>query len=269
MTTQEYLIFKSPEEKAHILSYLNDKKLFIDDLTIESLINVVSAAKSNLNEELKEIANYKPDFTINQVYSSIINAHNKKINKLVDLYNNSNSYNKINFKDNVITFSNITTINSVKLEVDNFSYDIPIQFELIFYTYDNEIIKKNIIPFNFSGIYSEYIDLSTSEMPTSVFSVSNKNNLYFYSCSYSQNKFQLGNEISLEYNKDYSFDKNGKIVFDKEECEHNEILIMYQPNENAFELDIFKKIYKIELIPINDKIEINHMLKKRLVFFND
>ena len=270
MTTEEYLIFKSPEEKKDIINFLNNKQLQIKDLTIESLINIISCAKSNLNEELKKLVAYKPDFINNQVYSSIIDAKNNKISKLVDLYNNSNSYNKLLFKDNTINFSNITTIDSVKLEIDNFSYDIPLNFQLVMYAYDGEIIYRNIIPFNFSGIYSEYIDLKNSESSSSLFTVSNKNNIYFYSCVYTKDKFELGRELNLKYNKDYSFDKEGHLIFDKEQTEYDEVVIMYQPNENAFEItNLLKRLYKIELIVDNDKIDINRNFTKRLVLFND
>lgn len=266
---EKYLVFKNEKEKKDIIQYLNEKKLFIDDLTMESMINVVSAAKNNLNEELSELANYKSDFFQNRIYASIINAKNQKINNLINMYNQSNSYNKINFKNNIINFNNITTIDNIKLEIDNFNYDIPINFELIFYCYDGEIIKKNIIPFNYSGIYSEYVDLSDPN-PQSIFSVANKNNLYFYSCNYSDKGFSLGTEVFLSKNKDYSFDSNGRIIFDKNKMEHKQIIVKYQPNENAYEINhLLKRLYKIELIINNDKMDINENLNKRLVLFNE
>lgn len=265
--TEQYLIFKSEQEKQDIVNYLNTKQLYINDLTLESMTNVVSAAKNNLNEELKELMQYKSDFINSRIYTSIINARNEKINKLIDMYNQSNSYNKIQFVNNVINFSNITTVDNLKLEIENFNYDIPMNFQFVLYGYDGEIITKDIIPFNYSGLYSEYINLSLDE-PKSIFSAANKNNIYFYSCTYTDKGFSLGTEIKLERNKDYSFDNNGHIVFDKEIMQYKEILIKYQPNENAYEItDILKRLYKIELTINNDKMNLNDKFKKRLVMF--
>lgn len=266
---EQYLVFKSEDEKKDIITYLNNKTLYINDLTLESITNVISAAKNNLNEELKELVNYESDFFQNRIYTSVINAKNLKINNLIDMYNQSNSYNKINFVNNLVNFKNITTIDNLKLEIENFNYDIPISFQLVLYCYDGEIISKNIIPFNYSGIYTEYINLKENNAE-SIFSVSNKNNLYFYSCSYTNKGFTLGSEIILEKNKDYSFDKNGKIIFDKNIIQYKEFIIKYQPNENAYEINnLLKRLYKIELIVNNDKMNVNENLKKRLVLFNE
>lgn len=266
---KQYLIFKNEKEKNDIINYLNVKKLYIDDLTLESMTNVISACKNNLNEELKEMLNYKSDFVKSRIYTSIINAKNEKINKLIDMYNESNSYNKIQFVNNVINFKSITTVDDLKLEIENFNYDFPINFQFVLYGYDGEIITKDIIPFNYSGLYSEYIDINSDNIST-VFPVSNKNNIYFYSCSYTDKGFSLGSEIKLKKNKDYAFDNNGKIVFDKDVMQYKEIIIKYQPNENAYEIkDILKRLYKIELIVNNDKMNVNDKFKKRLVMFND
>lgn len=267
---KSFFIFKSEKEKQDILNYINTKKLYIDDLTLESMTNVISAAKNNLNEELKELMQYKSDFVQSRIYTSIIDAKNEKISKLIDMYNQSNSYNKMQFVNNVIVFPNITSVDDLKLEIDNFNYDIPINFQLVLYSYDGEIITKNIIPFNYSGLYTEYINMNEQSQPKSIFSVSNKNNIFFYSCIYTNKGFTLGSEIHLIKNKDYSFDNNGNIIFDKEIIQHKEIIIKYQPNENAYELrDIFKRLYKIELIVNNDKMNINEKMKKRLVMFNE
>lgn len=266
---EQYLIFKNEKEKNDIINYLNTKKLYIDDFTLESMTNVISAAKNNLNEELKELMQYKSDFVKSRIYTSIIDARNEKINKLIDMYNQSNSYNKIQFINNVIEFGSITTVDDLKLEIENFNYDIPMSFQFVLYSYDGEIIRKNIIPFNYSGLYTEYINIKSGDLQ-SLFSVSNKNNIYFYSCSYNNKSFTLGTEIKLEKNKDYSFDSSGKIIFDSEAIQHKEIIIKYQPNENAYEIkDIFKRLYKIELIVNNDKMNVNENFKKRLVMFND
>lgn len=267
--TEQYLVFKSEKEKRDIINYLNTKQLYIDDLTLESMTNLISAAKNNLNEELKELMQYKSDFVKSRIYTSIIDARNDKINKLIDMYNESNSYNKIQFINNIINFKSITTVDDLKLEIENFNYDIPMNFQFIMYSYDGEIITKDIIPFNYSGLYSEYINIKSDNLKT-IFSVSNKNNVYFYSCNYTNKGFSLGSEIKLQKNKDYSFDNSGRIVFDKDIIQHKEIIVKYQPNENAYEIkDIFKRLYKIELIVNNDKMNVNEKFKKKLVMFSD
>lgn len=135
-STSEFLLFKTDEEKTKIKKALSNKQLKIDKLNIEDLINTLSCAKNNLNEELKKVLNYKIDpYNVN-IYTSIIEAKNNHIDNLISLYNNSNVYNKIKFKNNVIEFSSITTIENVKLKIEGFDYGIPIEFNLIFYTYD-------------------------------------------------------------------------------------------------------------------------------------
>lgn len=135
-STSEFLLFKTDEEKTKIKKALSNKQLKIDKLNIEDLINTLSCAKNNLNEELKKVLNYKIDpYNVN-IYTSIIEAKNNHIDNLISLYNNSNVYNKIKFKNNVIEFSSITTIENVKLKIEGFDYRIPIEFNLIFYTYD-------------------------------------------------------------------------------------------------------------------------------------
>ena len=266
-TTDDFLLFKTDEEKTKIRSALTNKQLKLDNLTIEDLINTLSCAKNNLNEELRIVLNYKIDpYNVN-IYTSIIEAKNNHIDNLINLYNNSNTYNKIKFKDNIINFSTITTIEKIKLEIEGFDYSIPLEFNLIFYTYDGEIIKKEILPYDYDGLYNEYFVID--EKNQSIFPVANKNNIYIYSCTYNNNRFEIGNELTeLKKNVDYSFDFNGYLIFDKDRIHHKEILVKYQPNKNSFELNINKRCKKIELEVINDKLNIQDKFTKELVLFD-
>ena len=58
-TTDDFLLFKTDKEKTKIKSALTNKQLKLDNLTIEDLINTLSCAKNNLNEELRIVLNYK------------------------------------------------------------------------------------------------------------------------------------------------------------------------------------------------------------------
>lgn len=266
-STEEFLIFKSENEKNKIIDFLTNKKISIDDLTVESIVNSVSAAKNNLNEELKNLLQYKFESYNSNLYSSIIQAKNNQIDNLISLYNGSNYFNKTTFVNDIIEFNSITTIEKVKLEIDNFDYFIPINLSLNFYTYDGEIITKNIVPFDYNGLYNEYFEIKNNTK--SLFKVANKNNLYFYTCIYNDKGFSLGSEIKLEKNIEYSFDKDGYLILDSSKIPHAEILVKYQPNENSFELTINKRCSKIELVSDNDKLGIKNKLIKRLVLFDE
>lgn len=266
-STSEFLLFKTDEEKTKIKKALSNKQLKIDKLNIEDLINTLSCAKNNLNEELRKVLNYKIDpYNVN-IYTSIIEAKNNHIDNLINLYNNSNTYNKIKFKNNIIDFSSITTIENIKLEIEGFDYSIPLEFNLIFYTYDGEIITKEILPYDYDGLYNEYFLLS--EKNKSIFPVANKNNIYIYSCTYTNKKFEIGNELKeLKKNVDYSYDLNGYLILDNERIHHKEIIVKYQPNQNSFEIPLNKRCRKIELEIINDKLNINDKFNKELVLFD-
>lgn len=266
-STNDFLLFKTEEEKNKIKSSLMEKQFKIDAFNIEELINVISCVKNALNDELQKSLDYKIDPYNLNIYTSVIQAKNNHIDELIKLYNNSNTYNKLRFKDNIINFSSITTIEKIKLEIEGFDYSIPMEFNLIFYTYDGEVIKKEILPYDYDGLYNEYFLLS--EKNKSIFPVANKNNIYIYSCNYDDKKFELGNELTeLEKNIDYTYDFNGYLVFDKEKVQHKEILVKYQPNQNSFELAINKRCKKIELEVVNDKLGIQNKLIKELVLFD-
>lgn len=257
------LLSKSDEEKEYISSMLNSRTVFIKDMEIENLIDAVSVSKSYINEYLTYISGIKDNLENNSLYISKIESKKSKIENLIQTFNNSYSKNKITFENNLIEFDYLRIIEKLKLEIDNFDYSIPINFSLRLYCYDGEIAEYNIIPFNFNGIYSEYLDIENNK---SIFKVSNKDSLYFYNCIYTEEGFRLGTEINLEKGKDYVFNEEGKLEIDFDRISYKNLLVKYMPNENAFEFDkINKKVFKIELSVKNDKIKISDKLIKKVI----
>lgn len=222
---------------------------------------MISVAKTNLNNELNSFINLENKVIKNDLYVNIIKAKNQKIDELIKKYNKGIFSNKLKLENNKITLKNITQINSISLEIDNFNLDFPISFILKVITYDGEIINYNIIPFSHNGLFKEYFELDKKQ--TSYFKVTNKDNIYFYSCRYDEKKFLLGNEIKLKPNEDYYFE-NDTLVFD-DGLKHKEILAMYLPNKNSYEIKINKKVRFLEIIPVNDKKGLDKKFEKRLV----
>ena len=256
-----YFNFKTDKEKSDIKKWITEKEISCDYINIENIINIISCCKTNLNEEISYCLNLQNTKKNNNLFTSIINSKNKKIDNLIDLYNNSNSYNKIYFNDNKIEFSKTNFIKSVKIEFDNFDYFYPISYKMIVHTYDKTIYEYDILPFNYSGLYSEFFDEEKNE---STFKVSNKNTIYIYNCIYNNDYFQLGTELSLKYNYHYTF-KDDYLILDRELITDKQLVIKYQPGENSFEFDLNKKIVKIELKAIDDKLNIEKKIKKKLV----
>ena len=110
-------------------------------------------------------------------------------------------------------------------------------------------------------MFSEYFNLNESNI--SNYEINNKNNIYFYTCHYNNQIFKLGNELQLKEEIDYGFEDN-KLYFNND-LQYRELLIKYIPSYKNYELDINKKVKSIELLPINDKKNINFNLIKRLV----
>lgn len=264
-STEEIFLLKSPEEKNNIKHMIQEKTLEMKEFTLESFLNAISVGKILLNDTIKDTLELPKVVTKKNLYNSVIQAKNEKIDYLIDLYNSANTYNRIKFIENKIQFSKITQIHRVKLEIENFNYDIPVRYALKTYSYDGEINTYNIIPFGFNGIYGEYLELD-KENSTS-FNINNKTNIYFYTCHYDSKKFNIGTEIHLEYDLDYVFDENGKIIIDTNRVKHKELLLKYQPGENVFDVKIDKKLYAIEIIAFNDKLGIDKKTKKSLVIY--
>lgn len=260
---EEFLKFKSEKEKKDILQWLTIKNIKCEEITIENLVNIISCCKNNLNEEIKYCEQLTGLKSKDSLYNTIVKAKNNKLDYLIDLYNDSNTYNKITFKNNSITFSKTTFLKKIKLEIDSFDYSVPINYSISFFTYDGEEVVYNIIPYNYNGLFTEYIGEGVSQ---SLFKVANKNTIYFYNCTYNENGFVLGKELSLEKKVAYDF-QNGYIVFDRDKIDDKELFIKYQPNQNSFEFDINKKIIKIDIKAINDKMDIDKNYTKRLVIF--
>ena len=256
-----YFNFKSEAEKNNIKKWITEKQIICESLNIENLVDIISCCKTNLNEEITYCLGLKNTNKNSNLFSSLIESKNRKIDNLIDLYNNSNSYNKINFVDNNIDFSKTSYIKKVKIEFENFNYELPLSYKMRVYTYDNIISEYNILPYNYYGLYSEFFDEGKSE---SIFKVANKNTIYIYNCIYNENGFQLGKELKLNYNHEYCF-KNDYLILDRELIQDKQLLIKYQPGENSFEFELNKKIVKIELEAVDDKMNFDKNIKKKLV----
>ena len=256
--------FLSESEKDKVLNSINTGEVTCEKMNIEALINMVSCVKSSLNTEISYCNMLNKIQYNSNLFSSIINAKNRKIDHLVDLYNNANTFNKVHFRNNEISFDKPTYLKNIKVEMDNFSFEYPILYKMFLYAGESQIMELDIIPYNYNGLYKEYFDKDKKQ---TTFKVCNKNTLYVYDCIYSDQGLVLGKELNLKYNKEFGFSTDGHLVLDRQLIESNELLVMYQPNENSFEFDINKKVEKIIIKPINDKKGIDHLIEKRLVMF--
>lgn len=258
----DFFNFKSKDEKNKILSWITEKKIECDNMEIENLVDIISCCKTNLNEILTYCMGLQNVEKNNQLFSAMIKGKNKKIDNLIDLYNNANTYNKIYFNNNKILFPKTTFIKSLQIEFENFDFFYPINYKMYIYTYDQMILEYDILPYNYSGLYSEYFDKDKNE---STFKVANKNTIYIYNCLYNEKGFQLGEELKLNYKKQYGF-KDDHLILDRELIPYNDLVVKYQPGEeNSFKFEINKKIAKIELEAINDKLSLDKKIKKKLV----
>lgn len=258
---KDFMNLKSKEEKELIEKQLLNKKLELKNLNFENLIDLISVAKTNLNSEIDDFLKLDKKDTLNDLFINIIKAKNKKIDKLVLNYNDGISNNKIDFKNNKILFENIKQINKVKIEIENIETDINLSYLLKVNTFDGENLNYNIIPYNHDGLFAEYFELLKKNK--SNFEITNKENVYFYSCIFNNKNFKLGNELNLKYNTDYSFENN-KLYF-SENIKYDEIIVKYLPSFNSYEVNVNKKVRTIELVAINDKNGIDLKIKKSLV----
>lgn len=258
---KDFMNLKSKEEKESIERQLLNKKLELKNLNFENLIDLISIAKTNLNNEIEDLFKLEKKDSLNNLFINIIKAKNEKIDKLILNYNDGISNNKIDFKNNRILFENIKQINKIKIEIENVETDISLSYLLKINTFDGENLNYNIIPYNHDGLFSEYFELIKKNK--SNFEITNKENIYFYSCIFNNKIFKLGNELNLKYNVDYSFENN-KLYF-SENIKHDEIIVKYLPSFNSYEININKKIRTIELIALNDKKGIDYKIKKSLV----
>lgn len=261
--TEKILSIKSNEEKEKIKEWLTTKKIAISNLTKDELINAVSCGKSILNENL-EFCSKLTKFSINSFQASSIKAKNKKIDEIINKYNNSNSYNKIIFNDeNCIFFDYPTYLETVKLDIEGINFNIPIEIKITIFLLNGQTIEKFIIPFNYNGLYQEFFK---AEDTKSLFKVGNRENIYFYECIYNQNGISFGTEKKYSKENEYDFDDEGKLVFNRKIIGDLGLILKYQPSENAYEIDINDKVVKIKLEFVDDFLGINKGMKKRLVF---
>ncbi|MGL5962843.1 MAG: hypothetical protein ACRCZ2_00355, partial [Fusobacteriaceae bacterium] len=176
----------------------------------------------------------------------------------------NNTHNKTQFsQENKITFEKITTIKRASLEIESFDYETPIDIKLVFNTNDGEVLMYDVIPYDYNGLYKEL--LVFEEFNTTRFKVANKDNLYFYTCEYGEDYFVMGKEIKLQRRKDYDFDFDGRLVFVGNRLEKQNVVVMYQPNENAYEIPLDKKLISVDLVIENDFTNFAKNKTKRLV----
>lgn len=262
--TEFYLSLASQENKETIRKWLNSKDIQIDEITLDEMVNSISSLKQLLNEEVKFCSQITENTFGLNLSSALIVAKENKIDKLIDIYNSSNTYNKTQFSDkDDINFAKITTLKTVSVEIDDFDYECPIGINIVFTTHDGEIISKNIIPYNYNGLYKELIKVE--EFASSKFKVANKDNIYFYTCEVGDGYFVLGKEANLTIKKDYDFDLNGNLIFIGNKYANQNLVLFYQPNENAYEIHIDKKIVSVGLEITNDFTGFMKKKTKRLV----
>lgn len=237
----------------------------LEEIKMENLINVLSFIKVNLNKDVAycNLTNINEDDYTTNLYSSLIKAKTQKIENMVDLYNLNYTNNKLKLEQNKYHFDFPNKIFNLKLEVDNFNYDIPIKFKINLINGKDNIFSDYIIPYNYNGLYKEYLSKDKKE---STFKVGDKNNVIFYNCEYTDKGFVIGKQLNLKYNTDYGFTKDGKISIDRERVT-DELFIIYQPNANVYEVNLNKTVTDV-LIEIEDnKLKIDKNLEKRVVLF--
>ncbi|MGL5716497.1 MAG: hypothetical protein ACRCXX_14270 [Cetobacterium sp.] len=262
--TEFYLSLASQKSKDTIRKWLISKDIQIEEITLDEMANSISSLKQLLNEEVKFCSQITvDDFGLN-LSSALIVAKENKIDKLIDIYNSSNTYNKTQFNDrDEIDFSKITTLKVASVEIDDFDYECPVGINIIFTTHDGEITSKNIIPYNYNGLYKELIEVE--EFASSKFKVANKDNIYFYTCEVGDGYFVLGKEANLTIKKDYDFDISGNLIFLGNKYAKQKLVLFYQPNENAYEIEVDKKIISVALEITNDFTGFMKKKTKRLV----
>ncbi|MGL6101025.1 MAG: hypothetical protein ACRC0G_15560 [Fusobacteriaceae bacterium] len=263
-SSEFFLRISNSEDKKKIKKWINEKAIEISDVTLPDLCNSISCLKQILNEEIKFCSGItKPEINKN-LSSALITAKENKIDKLVDIFNNNNTHNKTQFsQENKITFSKITTIKKASLEIESFDYENPVEIQFVFNTNDGEVLVFDIIPYDYNGLYKEL--LVFEEFNKTKFKVANKENIYFYTCDCGEGYFVMGKEIKLQRKKDYDYDLDGRLVFTGGRLEGQNIIIMYQPNENAYEIELGKKLISVELIVKNDFVDFMKNKTKRLV----
>lgn len=263
-TIEYFLRITNNKEKEKIKKWLTEKKIKIDEITLSDLCNSISCLKQTINEEVKYCSGItKPEINKN-LSAALVAAKESKIDNLVDIFNNNNTYNKTQFsEENKISFDKITTVKKASLEIENFDYECPITISLVFSTNDGEVVAADIIPYDYNGLYKELVEFK--ELNKSKFKVANKNNIYFYTCDFGDGYFVMGKEIKLIKGKDYDYDLNGYLVFIGSRLENQNIILMYQPNENAYEVKIDKKLVSVDLVIENDFTGFTTNKIKRLV----
>lgn len=264
MDIENIIKSKSKEEKEKINNMLQTKVINFTSLTREDLINCLSVAKVNLNDMFTNCSNVKY-INFSNINETTIFAKSKKIDEMIEYYNNSNTFTSYTFKNNLISFDTLKKIKKLQFNIENFNYELPLEFKIKIYCSDKFIIEKDIVPFNYNGLYNEFF--IPEEKQQSLFKIANKNNVIFYTCVYNNKRFEIGNEIDLEKNKDYSFNKDGYLVINNKFIKNENLLIKYQPTVESFEIEINKMVSKVEIIVNNDLLKVSDQLEKKIEVF--
>lgn len=264
MDIENIIKSKSEEEKQKINKMLESGYIECEELTKEDLINCLSSAKVNLNGMFSSCLNLT-EINFTNFNETTIFSKSKKIDDMITFFNNSNTFTTFTFKNNLITFDTLKKIKKLQFNIENFNYELPLEFKIKIYCSDKTVIEKDVIPFNYNGLFNEFFKLD--DKIKSLFKVSNKNNVIFYSCTYSNKSFEIGNDLKLEKNKDYHINKESNIVLNKKFIKNENILAKYQPTTEAFEIDINKMVSKVELIINNDLLKISDQLEKKIEVF--
>ena len=85
---KDFMNLKSKEEKESIERQLLNKKLELKNLNFENLIDLISIAKTNLNNEIEDLFKLEKKDSLNNLFINIIKAKNEKIDitPLIALY---------------------------------------------------------------------------------------------------------------------------------------------------------------------------------------
>ncbi|MGL4999484.1 MAG: hypothetical protein ACRC5T_10995 [Cetobacterium sp.] len=262
MVEEKYILSQEEGNKRHILSMLENKEVYIKTLSFDALSNAISSAKNILNEELASCLDFK-DVESSNLYEQLILAKSEKIDKMIDLYNISSTLNSFKFKDGKIVFDSLKKVKTVKLYLEGFNYDYPINFVLKITKSNGTIVEEVIVPFDYKGVYTEIIKIKENEN-FSLTKPSNRDNILFYNCILTNETFQIGNLLNYKLREHYSFNKEGYIEIDSKRVPEKVVLLRYQPNSSFFELNINDIVSEIGIFPINDDLNIFKKIEARV-----
>ena len=265
MDIKKILLGKTEEQKQKIITWSIGNCVDLEALSRREIVDAISMQKTFLNSSLSfsgSLADPMPMPAEGSFYENFLKAKKEKIDGLVDMYNSSVASGKYAFDSGGnIYFGYPKKINSVRLEVDNYNFTIPVRFKVTLDYYGKEAESFYIIPFNFSGIYGEFVDLS--ETDSTLFKASEFNHFYVYKAFYSESTYSIGSRLSFEEGLHYNV-VNNKIYFEKENI-GVDFVIKYLPSTNAFEFFPKEKVSSIHLEVEGDLLKNTLGLTKKVV----